>query len=338
MTSHSPLLPAAAAAAVVAPPVGPPLHLTIRFSTSHPDIDLDIPSPQTTTIVSVKYLLRGRLASRSRLRLIHHGRLLPDASALSTVFKLPTYSSSSSSSFLSAARPLAPPPVSPAAAAAAAAAARDVVVVVADPKGKGRAGDGQAEVVRIYVNCSIGDELSQQDLDDERDAASKPPDDAASAAAADAHRSAPPPSTRPRPRGFDRLLQSGFSTSEVATLRTQFASINAERRAPTDPPPSPDTARRLEDAWIDSNAGDLPAGGTTGGGPGTLEDELTGGVATVLDVLIRAMMIGFFFPLGSLTWLLRMGIWNDKWQIFVASGVVLSLSLGIVMGLSGDRT
>ena len=338
MTSHSPLLPAAAA--VVAPPLGPPLHLTIRFSTSHPDIDLDIPSPQTTTIVSVKYLLRARLHSRSRLRLIHQGRLLPDASALSTVFKLPKYSSSSSSSpspFSSAARSPAPPPTSPAAAAAAAAAARDVVVV-GDPKGKGKARDGQAEVVRIYVNCSIGDELSQQDLDDERDAAANPPDDAASAAAAVAHRSAPPTSTRPRPRGFDRLLQSGFSTSEVATLRTQFASINAERRAPTDPPPSPDTARRLEDAWIDSNAGDLPAGGTAGGGPGTLEDELTGGVATVLDVLIRAMVIGFFFPLGSLTWLLRMGIWNDKWQIFVASGVVLSLSLGIVMGLSGDRT
>lgn len=94
--------------------------------------------------------------------------------------------------------------------------------------------------------------------------------------------------------------------------------------------PSPDSMRRLEDAWIDNNAGELPSAASP------LEDELSN-MSTVLDVLIRGMMIGFFFPLGSITWLLRQGLWSEKWQIFVGSGVVLSVTVGIVMGISGER-
>lgn len=60
----------------------PPLHLTIRFSSSLPDLELDIPSPTTTTVLALKHLLRTRIATRARLRLIYQGRLLPDPSAL----------------------------------------------------------------------------------------------------------------------------------------------------------------------------------------------------------------------------------------------------------------
>lgn len=67
----------------------PPLHLTIRFSTSIPDLELDIPSPQSTTVLSLKHLLRRRIETRNRLRLIYQGRLLPDSSALSSVVKAP---------------------------------------------------------------------------------------------------------------------------------------------------------------------------------------------------------------------------------------------------------
>lgn len=226
---------------------------------------------------------------------------MPDTAALSSVFKHPT----------------APIPQS---------------IDHVDPKGKGkgRAADVKLHTVaqeqRIYVNCSIGDEVTAEELDEERKGASLPPD----ASTATTSGSTPPTSTRPRLRGFERLLQSGFTASEIATLRTQFASIHNERFAP-DALPSPDTMRGLEDAWIDNNAGDVPSNAATR----AFEDEGSS-MATVLDVLIRGMMIGFFFPLGSMTWLLRQdGIWSEKWQIFVGSGVVLSLTVGIVMGLSG---
>lgn len=270
----------------------PAALLTIRFSSSIPDLDLDIPSPQDTTVLALKHLLRTRLDTRNRLRLIHQGRILPDASALGAVLK-----------------PLAP--VSDDADDGPAAASR--------AKGKRKAADA-----RIYVNCAIGDELSPDDLAREQAAAEQPPAEPADGPAA--KRTA---WTRPRPRGFDRLLQAGFNSSEISTLRTQFASIHTERFAP-DAMPSPDSLRTLEDAWIDSNAGELPSAANP------LEEDLSS-MSTVLDILIRGMMIGFFFPLGSLTWLLRQGVWSEKWQIFVGSGVVLSLAVGVVMGISGEH-
>ncbi|KAG6040750.1 hypothetical protein E4U41_007190 [Claviceps citrina] len=280
-------------------PPPPPLLLTIRFSTSIPDLDLDIPHPQSTTVLSLKHLLRTRLSTPNRLRLIYQGRILPDSSALSSVLK----------------PPLQPPPPPPPSSKP-------------DTKGKGKAVDGPAPLLRIYVNCSIGDQLSPQDLADEQASASNPPQDVTPSDFP--HNQAGTTRARPRPRGFDRLLQAGFTSSEISTLRTQFASIQNERFAP-DSMPSPDSLRRLEDAWIDTNAGgELPSAANP------LEDE-PGNMSTVLDVLIRGMMIGFFFPLGSITWLLRQGLWSEKWQIFVGSGVVLSVTVGIVMGISSER-
>lgn len=295
-----------------------PLHLTIRFSASIPDLELDVPSPSTTTVISLKHLLRKRIAVRSRLRLIYQGRLLPDTSALSTVFKTPLA----------------------AAAAAAVAATQDDDGGYGsghDPKGKGVV--RPPPPVRIYVNCSIADELSPDELALEAVEAGKPPPETsaqdASAAIAGAQ---PSPSVRPRPRGFDRLLTQGFSHSEISTLRTQFASIHADR-FPPDAPPSPDTLRSLEDSWIDSNAGDgLPTAAGGGGLGAVVDEDDPSGLGQGLDVFIRAMMIGFFFPLGSLTWLLRQeGIWGDRWQIFVAAGAVLSLVTGTIMTISGGR-
>lgn len=68
----------------MATPDEPPLRLTIRFSNSTPDLPLDIPSPETTTVASLKATLRTSVPSLStrRLRLIHQGRLLPDADPL----------------------------------------------------------------------------------------------------------------------------------------------------------------------------------------------------------------------------------------------------------------
>lgn len=280
----------------------PPLHLTIRFSSSIPDLDLDITHPSTTTVLTLKHTLRTRLRSRSRLRLIYQGRLLPDASALSSVLKPPPPSDEEQS---------------------------DRDPKDGDPKGKGKGVVGAKPVVRVYVNCSLGDELSAKELEDEAREADKPP--AETVGGDDG--STPTPSTRPQPRGFDRFLSTGFTAQEVATLRTQFASSHAHRFQ-SDEPPSPDTLRRMEDDWLDNNTGNdavLP----------NPDDADPSGLAQGLDTLIRGMAIGFFWPLGCLFWGLRLegqeSMWGDRWKTFVASGAVLSLTTGIIMSLSGDE-
>lgn len=331
---------APAPAAVLASTPTPTLLLTIRFSTGVADLDLDVPSPQSTTVVSLKHTLRGRLASNARIRLIYQGRILPDGSVLSSVIRgLPDIPGPVSSAPLLAGLHLSGDTSSSGGDAAAAA------------KGKGKAKANAERVVRIFLNCSIGDELSAEDLAKEEAAARRPPELPKSAApsgpggAADRDRDqvAPRTTVTPRPRGFDRLLQAGFTPSEVTTLRTQFATIHADRFEP-DEPPSPDTMRGLEDAWIDSNASmGGGSGGRRGGAGGQAGetgpnfDEDVSGLAHSLDLLIRGMTIGFFFPLGSLTWLLRHGIWSDKWQVFVGAGVVLSILVGIVLNITREE-
>ncbi|KAM3510777.1 hypothetical protein MY11210_005558 [Beauveria gryllotalpidicola] len=283
-------------AATTAPaPAPPPLLITVRFSSGLADLAIDVPAPDATTVLAFKHNLRQRIASRSRLRLIYQGRILLDGASLAAVLK--------------------PLPAAPPAAAAA------------DPKGKAV---DKPRPVRVYLNCSIGDELSTAELDAEEAEAANPPegggvDQTAAAAGSAAWK-------KPRPRGFDRLLQAGFTPSEIATLRTQFASIRTERFA-SDAMPSPDTMRGMEDAWIDGNAGELPSSSVAGG---ALDDDMAN-MSTVLDVLIRAMMIGFFFPLGSMTWLLRQDVWGEKWRIFVGSGVVLSLTVGVFMTMGSEH-
>lgn len=62
----------------------PPLRLIIRFSNSTPDLPLDVRTPETTTVASLKSTLRTQVPplSTRRLRLIHQGRILPDADPL----------------------------------------------------------------------------------------------------------------------------------------------------------------------------------------------------------------------------------------------------------------
>ncbi|RDA94679.1 hypothetical protein CP533_2453 [Ophiocordyceps camponoti-saundersi (nom. inval.)] len=281
-----------------------PLHLTIRFSSSIPDLDMDITYPDQTTVLSLKHLLRSRLASRNRLRLIHQGRILPDTCALSAVLKpIPSHVHHHNGT-------------------------EDEGDDYEDDQGrdqehlrllgKGKA-PASAALFRIYVNCSIGDELSDEDLAAEERASNNPPNDL------DTSTGRQQPRARPRPRGFDRFLQSGFTTSEISALRAQFALIQSSRFLP-DSMPSPDTMRSLEDAWIDSNAGQM----TSAANP--LDDDVS--LASYIDVLIRGLAIGFYFPLGSFAWLLRGTIWSEKWRLFVSLGVILTLATGVVRSIS----
>ncbi|KAH6620799.1 DUF2407 C-terminal domain-containing protein [Chaetomium sp. MPI-SDFR-AT-0129] len=389
-----PLLPRSPSALLFPPaPAPPPLHITIRFSIALPDLHLDIPLPQQTTVVALKHLIRGRLAaaaeaeaeaeteseddtkdetssssdeegdndtkeelpqkpkkhspaaqaSLARLRFIHNGRILPDAAALSAVLKAPP-----------------PPPLS----------ARS------DSKGKSPAGIQQQQ--RVFINCSIGDPLPASDITAEAAAATAPPALSPSpspipsslgskSGSTPPHLSvntnlgpAPlstPTSTTDRdrerasaPLGFDRLTQAGLTPSEISTLRSHFRAIHTSRFAP-DTMPSPDTLRAMEDAWLDggshlpttatssspygsnlNNNGDGEGGETGGGG---VDDVF--GLAAVAGPLIQGMLVGFVFPLGVIGWLGKEeGVWSRRMQVFVVFGVLLSVSVGWVRGLTGE--
>ncbi|CAK7262494.1 hypothetical protein SEPCBS57363_000083 [Sporothrix epigloea] len=154
--------------------------------------------------------------------------------------------------------------------------------------------------------------------------------------------------TTAAPRGFERLLQAGFTLAEVNQLRLQFNTIQATRFTP-DTMPSPDSLRALEDSWLDNSQGDGPGGGGIAGfgGQNGASGGLTGddgsplaedtGLPGLLDTLVRAMVIGFVFPLGSMGWLMREeGLWTPRWRMFVSLGIVVSLMIGSVKTLAGE--
>ncbi|OLN87185.1 DSC E3 ubiquitin ligase complex subunit 3 [Colletotrichum chlorophyti] len=304
-------------------PWTPPLLLRIRFTTSLPDLDLDIPSPSQTTVAALKHLIRSRLSqpdSQRRLRFIHQGKILPDESALSSVL-----------------RPLPPPPSSTPTTPSTPGAVLD------DPKGKGKAKAHDAAPPRVYVNCSIGDSLTDAELASEAEAALHAPSDKPSTSQTGGQGQVPhaiPSPHRTTPRGFDRLLNAGFTAAEVNQLRLQFREIRATQYTP-DTMPSPDTMRSLEDAWIDTNAsGSLPGAAGAGGegGEGGAGDDAFGVMSGVLDVLVEGLIVGFFWPLGCLGWLSREeNMLSGRWQDFIGFGVTLSIIIGVIRAFSGDR-
>ncbi|KAK0376140.1 uncharacterized protein CCOS01_03515 [Colletotrichum costaricense] len=331
-------------------PWTPPLLLRIRFTTSLPDLDLDIPSPSQTTVAALKHLIRGRLAqpdSQRRLRFIHQGKILPDASALSSVL-----------------RPLPPPPPPSSSNPTSTPSTPGASSGFDDPKGKGKAKANETALPqRVYVNCSIGDSLTDEELAAEAEAALRAPsergattpsgagdgqhgghghghDGVAYGSQAHHHQQ-----QRPTPRGFDRLLNAGFTAAEVNQLRLQFRDIRATQYTP-DTMPSPDTMRSLEDTWIDTNAGGaLPGSGTGAGGDGADGgagggggDDAFGVMSGILDVLIEGLIVGFFWPLGCLGWLSREeNMLSGRWHDFIGFGVTLSIIIGVIRAFSGDR-
>lgn len=306
-------------------PSSPPLALTIRFSASVPDLELDIPHPSQTTVISLKYLIRSRLTepnSQRRLRFIQSGKILPDNAALSSVL-----------------RPLPPPP--PSASGALRFGDDTRSYGSEDPKGKGKHVANRPPQQRIYVNCSIGDSLTDDELRTEAKAASAPVSEVPSplpSAASPLPSGTPVPSTTPATsRGFDRLLATGFTAAEVNQLRLQFRSIHSSRFTP-DTLPSPDSFRRLEDSWIDDNGAAMPTTGAgLGTGTGGFESEDMGLVGFV-DSLIWGVITGFMWPLGTFGWLAgEPGIHSDQWKYMVGIGVLFSLLIGIVRGISGER-
>ncbi|KAM0277591.1 hypothetical protein ACHAQH_005710 [Verticillium albo-atrum] len=304
-----------------------PLHLTIRFSSSLPDLTLDIPTPESTTVVALKNLIRTQLDSphnANRLRLIYQGKILLDAEALSK--SLQPIAPFSNSSFTIPTHQDA----------------------AAKGKGKAVAGPVDEEQQRVYVICSIGDTLSADDLASEAEAARKPVAAAAlkpTASDAATTGSARPSTSHSHPptRGFDRLLATGFTQAEVSQLRLQFTDIQAQRHTP-DTMPSPDSMRNMEDLWMDANAGGaVPGGGggltaTTASGEEPVVSDSLGSMHEQLDGLVKGMLMGFFWPLGGLAWLTREeGMLSQRWRVWIGFGVSFSAFVGLMRALFGGE-
>lgn len=329
------------------------LLLTIRFSASIPDLPLDIQTPTQTTGAGLKQLIRADLPqslSSHRLRLIYAGRGLDDLTALSASLKLPP----------SPARSPRP--------------AEDSEQHGNDTSGGSRNADKGKQAVRdsrprIYIHCSIGDiALSNSDLEAEAAIAStallqKQKDElmklgprhgsslfpstgsgalegsgSGSASGSTSQRpapTAPPTTTTPAPRGFDRLLSAGFTASEVTALRSQFLAVQSVTRTP-DTMPSGEELRDLEDRWMDEgstsvNLGD-GAGAATGGGGGFGGDDdggLGAGSRSALDDMLWGAVMGFFWPVGCAMWLRREeGVWSWRKGVAVFVGVVMNAAFG----------
>ena len=251
-------------------------------------------------------------AATHRLRLIHSGKLLKDTDILSSVLKLP----------------VPPPPRLP----------------THDPKGKGKAPehtsaerDG-AIVGKVYINCSIGDVLTPSELAAEAAAAISSPNplvqSPATSASEENRRSdgvTEGQLATPAPQGFDRLLSSGFTSTEVQQLRLQFLNIQSNIHTASSMP-SPSTLRRMEDAWLDSNSfGTTGTGSQPGLGTETLDlgDDGLGGGA--LDDLLWGNVMGFLWPLGCIGWVIREGgVWSRRRGMAVFTGGLVGMLFGIL--------
>lgn len=135
-------------------------------------------------------------------------------------------------------------------------------------------------------------------------------------------------STTPAPQGFDRLLNSGFTAQEVASLRSHFQTNLSFTHTP-DTMPSPAEMRVLEDRWLDSTATDpssaLTGEADAGWGAGFAVEE--GG----LDDMLWGYMTGFFWPLGALIWGFREdGVWSRRRQLAVVMGVLINAIFGFM--------
>jgi len=292
-----------------------PLSLIVRFSLPIRDLPITIASPSTTTPQALAHLyIRPHLPNiyaNCPLRLISSGALLPQKTPLSTSLRLPKSS-------------LPPPPK----------AANSNNHADPNPKGKGKAKDEGTTLhnkTPIYIHCALTTTttLSPSDLAAEASAASPPSPNSPTSPS----NAAPPLQSLARvnsvSQGFDRLASAGLSATEIAALRSQFVAIQAHTHTP-DTMPSASELRVLEERWLDSGAYDSGTMGGAGAGGGGWEDE--GGGAGLEDMLWGCVM-GFFWAVGSLGWLVREeGVWTRRRKVAVVTGVVVNLLVGLLRG------
>lgn len=313
------------------------LYLIIRFTASIPDLPLSIPSPRTTTTLSLKRLIRSHLPpshASNRLRLIYAGKVLADTAPLSSSLKLspppppssnpPNDTSQSKSKGKEPIRDLSEPP---------------------DPNHP-----------RLYIHCSLSDALSPTELAAEASAAltsdatlarqtttkstkgasastSSGSGSGSSGSGAAARRDSA--ATTTAPQGFDRLLGAGFTATEIASLRSQFLTNLSFTHTPDDMP-SGAALRALEDRWLDTSAHETAAGDPAATMTTTPEGENGWGAGFGvedggLDDMLFGYLTGFFWPLAALVWGTREeGVWTRRRQVAVVMGVAVNCVFGFL--------
>ncbi|PGG98340.1 hypothetical protein AJ79_08907 [Helicocarpus griseus UAMH5409] len=240
-------------------------------------------------------------------------------------------------------------------------------------KGKAVIRDPPTPQLRTYIHCSIGDiVLSAAELEAEARMArvgfegeeeeeegmeadallgpsssswSKRTAHARGRARASAHGAAAPgpfssssaaaaaAAAAPTPRGFDSLIDTGFTPGEVSMLRSQFLALHSISRTP-DTMPSGTELRRLEERWLEeegpaggAGTGELHGSGGAGAGGNGEGDDGSG----TLDDMLWGSMMGFFWPVGCGLWLLReSGVWSWRKGLAVFVGVVVNFGFGVV--------
>ncbi|KAL6710814.1 hypothetical protein ACN47E_007871 [Coniothyrium glycines] len=313
------------------------IYLIIRFTASVPDLPLSLSTPRTTSTLSLKQIIRHNLPpnhAAARLRLIYAGKVLADTEPLSRSLRLPpppppprsgTYNENGPGSKSKGKQPL-----------------RDTQAIE-----YGTTKDPPPDAKKYYIHCSLGDALSPAELASEATLAqntdisltsqieeSSTRQRAGSTTTISSNharrRSSTTTAAQPQAQGFDRLLSSGFTPAEVASLRSSFQTNLSFTHTP-DTMPTPQEMRVLEDRWLDSGANDPSASltGTTdadaGWGAGFAVEE--GG----LDDMLWGYMTGFFFPLGSLVWGFREdGLWTRRRQVAVVMGVLINIIFGFM--------
>ncbi|KIX97192.1 uncharacterized protein Z520_07306 [Fonsecaea multimorphosa CBS 102226] len=318
------------------PPQGeqdPDFEITIRFSASLPDLQLSIPASVNANAATLKQLIRSRIPdayAKHRIRLIHAGKALVDDVPLTSSLKRNVSRPPS--------RIGTPGPYDERSNNGAATARGNNNA--GDGGGKGDTGKGKQPVrdppsqsqSRIYIHCSIGDiVLSAAELAAEAAiaAAAQPTDDQDVEEDKAGDRNQQTTTTTPAPRGFDRLLNAGFSAAEVQSLRLQFLAIQAHTHTP-DTMPSPNTLRNMEDRWLDNS-------NSTGAANADLGTDTTAVLgdddaqAGALDDIIWGTAMGFFWPIGCLVWGVREeGIWSQRRKMAVIVGFLLNIGLGVI--------
>ncbi|KAF1943132.1 hypothetical protein EJ02DRAFT_149112 [Clathrospora elynae] len=332
------------------------IYLIIRFTASVPDLPLSTHTPRTIATLSLKQLVRQHLPpdhAAARLRLIYAGKVLADTEPLSRSLRLP-------------------PPPSPRNGTSGK-SGDGSGEMGSKSKGKqplretpaieyGTTTEVPPEAKKYYIHCSLGDALSPSELASEATLAqnteialksqyetssfsSRQRNDSSSAVdnntssssnnATSRRRSSTTTTTnaQSQAQGFDRLLASGFTPAEVASLRSHFQTNLSFTHTP-DTMPTPQQMRVLEDQWLDSSAND-PSASLTGSAEGAPGEAGWGAGFAVeeggLDDMLWGYMTGFFWPLGSLVWGFREeGVWTRRRQVAVIMGVVVNAIFGFM--------
>lgn len=178
------------------------------------------------------------------------------------------------------------------------------------------------EPVVVYINCMIGEVLTQQQLREES-TLDRPQE----------------VSTTPQVQGFDRLLQQGFSQEDIDDLRQQFQAIHSmptNSRQDIHDLEEEESRRRLtqqmEERWIESTVNDTAPTATADVSgatrPAPEVDDATGNT----DLLI-GLLVGTFLGLLSLVFIsVDDTVFDKKQKMAVFVGVTINVFYAILRG------